>query len=100
MDRLKEKWGITSNFQFWVIMLMFSLAGMSVVYIRKPAFELLGLTNAPLWIKVPAYVAIVFPSYKLLLLFWGTVLGQFRFAWWFVRKMLFRMRLIRTEPHR
>ena len=94
--RLKKKWGINSEMQFWVIMLMFSLAGSSCVFVRKPIFEMLNITsdtNPIVWFC--AWLMVIFPAYQVLLMFWGTVLGQFQFAWWFEKKMLRRMGLYR-----
>lgn len=98
-QRIKEKWGITSEFQFWVIMLVFSLAGSSTVWIRKPIFALLGVgpDTAFLW-KFLLWLAIIFPAYQITLMFWGTLLGQFRFVWWFEKKMLRRFGFFRNEP--
>lgn len=95
MDRLKQKWGIESSFQFWVIMVMFSLAGMSVVRLKIFLYPYIGIGAAtPLWIKVVAWPIVVIPCYYLLLMFWGTVLGQRRFAWWFTSKTMRRMKLL------
>lgn len=98
MSRLKQKWGITSDLQFWIIMVVFSLAGMSVIFVKRPIFAALGITSeTSLWITIPLWVAVVFPSYQVLLLFWGTVFGQFRFFAAFQKKMLRRMRILPRE---
>lgn len=97
--KLKQKWGIKTEFQFWVIMLIFSLAGMSTVWIRKPVFAMVGVgpETAFLW-KFLLWLAVIFPAYQVMLMFWGTVLGQFRFVWWFEKKMLRRMGFFRGQP--
>jgi len=88
--RLKLKWGIESNWQIAVIMIAFSLAGSSVVIIRKAYFNLLGFDNSTaLWLKTFAYLLFIFPAYQVLLLGYGTLLGQFRF-FWEKEKALFR----------
>ncbi len=93
--KLMKKWGIRTEFQFWVIMVIFSLAGSSTVYVRKPAFELMNITEAtPFFLKFVAWLIVIFPAYQILLMLWGTVLGQFQFVWWFEKKMLRRMRLM------
>ena len=92
--KLKNKWHITSEFQYWVIMVVFSLAGSSVVYIKRPVFAYAGIgPETPFLLKFLMWLVVVFPGYQVLLMFWGTVLGQFRFVWWFEKKMLRRMRL-------
>lgn len=82
-DRLKAKWGIDSNFSFWMIMLTFSLAGLSITQIRPIYWNLLGFTeeHPSMWVKVPTYLLLVFPTYQISLLLFGTVLGQFKFFW-------------------
>jgi len=82
VDRLKKKWNITSHWDFWAIMIVFSLAGMSIVYVRKPLFYLFGITaTTPFWIKFLTWLAIVFPTYQINLIIFGFLLGQFNFFW-------------------
>lgn len=98
-ERLKKKWGITTEAQFWVIMLVFSLAGSSTVWVRKPVFALLGVgPQTPFVLKFLLWLAVIFPAYQIMLMLWGTLLGQFRFVWWFEKKMLRRFGLFRNEP--
>jgi hypothetical protein len=82
MDKLKNRWGIRSRRDFFMINLVFTLAGMTIIYQRKPIFQLLGITeHTPLWIKVAVYIPVVIPCYQLNLIIYGTLLGQFRFFW-------------------
>lgn len=82
ITKLKTKWNIHSNWDFWMIMIAFSLAGMGVTKIRPIVFHLLGIeTDTALWIKVCVYIPLIFPLYQLLLLIFGTLLGQFSFFW-------------------
>ena len=43
MNKLKEKWGIRSNFQFFIILVVFSITGSIAVLIAKPLLNLVGL---------------------------------------------------------
>ena len=95
MSRLKEKWGITSPWQFWAIMLVFTFAGLAITQMRGPVFHLLGIQpETPFWIKTVVYLLSIFPLYQLFLLIFGALLGQFRFFWekektmarWLVRR--------------
>ncbi len=80
--RLGRRWGLDSTWRILAVLLAFSLAGMSVVYARKGIWLLFRFTDdTETWIKVVTYLALVFPLYQLLLLAWGTLLGQFRFFW-------------------
>ena len=82
MERLKRKWGIDSNWDFFLIMLIFSLAGMMVSVTRRPIFALVGITpRTPFWIKALVYIPLIVPIYQLSLLFFGFILGQFSFFW-------------------
>lgn len=82
IERLKKKWDIKNNFDFTMIMIVFSLAGMNVSLCRKPLFHLLGVQReTSLWIKTLVYLAFVFPTYQLSLLLYGFILGQFQFFW-------------------
>ena len=82
MERLKKKWNIESNRDFFLIMLVFSLAGMSIGFFRRPIFHLLGITeHTHLWIKILSYIPLIPPIYQINLLFYGFVFGQFDFFW-------------------
>jgi len=80
IQRLKQKWNINSNWDFCAIMLVFSLAGSSIGFFRKPVFHALGITpETPLWIKIVIYIPLIVPIYQLNLLVYGFLLGQFNF---------------------
>ena len=87
--KLKTKWNIQSDKDFWMIMLTFSLAGMTIFPIRRLIFPLVGINHStPLWIMIPSYILICFPSYQIGLLLFGTVLGQFKFFWEWEKKTI------------
>ncbi|HLF17876.1 MAG TPA: DUF6787 family protein [Candidatus Omnitrophota bacterium] len=82
LAHLKHKWNIKSNWDLFLIMVVFSLAGMFILHERKPIFHLFGITKeTPFWIKTVVYLPIVFPLYQLNLLIFGFLLGQFDFFW-------------------
>ena len=79
---LKKKWNVDSDVDFFLIMTVFSLAGMSISFVRKPIFHLLGITAAtPFWIKTLVYIPLIPPVYQMNLLIYGFLLGQFGFFW-------------------
>ncbi len=97
-QKLKTKWNIDSDRDFWLIMLTFSLAGMGISLIRIFLFPLLGISEAtPTWLIVLCYIPSAFFMYQIGLLFFGTLLGQFKFFWEWEKNMLRRLRLIRTK---
>jgi hypothetical protein len=89
MAHLKKKWNIESNWDLTMILLVFTLAGTSITFMRKPIFHLLGIeSDTALWIKVAVYIPLIFPLYQLNLIIYGTLLGQFRFFWEKEKQML------------
>jgi len=82
LQRLKAKWGVPSTRRVLVIMVVFSLAGSSILWMRKFFFGLLGFTtDTSAWITVPTYLLIMVPTYQVFLLVFGTLLGEFQFFW-------------------
>ncbi|MEX0273320.1 MAG: DUF6787 family protein [Flavobacteriaceae bacterium] len=100
MNKLKQRWGITSNVQLVVILIVFAITGSSSVYVAKPFLDWIGLdrTGFPdAWWGGTAYWTLrllaIFPFYQVLLVLFGWLFGQFRFFWNFEKKMLSRMGL-------
>jgi hypothetical protein len=86
--KLKDKWGLESLWQVIVVLVVFSLTGSSVVFLRKEFFSLIGFDeNTAMWLKTVTYILFIMPAYQLLLLAYGTLLGQFRFFWEKEKKM-------------
>ncbi len=78
--RLRERWGLG----LWgatAVLVAFALAGMTTVRLRSPIIGLLLRSDAPGWIQWAVYLVIMVPLYQLLLLGYGTLLGQFGFFW-------------------
>ena len=78
MKRLKEKWGITSNFQLFIICIVFAITGSFSVLITKPVIlfifgDLDGLNPLLSWLL---RILILFPIYQVLLLFFGFIFFQ------------------------
>ncbi|WP_310555500.1 DUF6787 family protein [Flavobacterium sp.] len=90
MEKLKQRWGIHTNFQLVIIFVVFGITGSSSVFVSKPIFEFLGITKASmnLFLFYILKIIIVFPAYQVLLLFFGFISGQFTFFWNFEKKML------------
>lgn len=86
-SKLKKKWGIRRTIDIVFILIVFSLAGMSIVYVRAPVFEVLEIENTHIVIKTIVYLLVVFPVYQFFLLFFGLLLGQFQFFWDKEKKM-------------
>ena len=90
MKRLKEKWGITSNFQLFIICIVFAITGSFSVLITEPVIlfifgDLDGLNPLLSWLL---RILILFPIYQVLLLFFGFIFFQYKFFYQFEKKIL------------
>ncbi len=95
MNKLKERWGVTSNFQLLIIFVVFSITGSLSVFITKPLLGIVGISKETLPIIVYYFLKIIliFPVYQVLLIFVGILFGQRTFFWNFEKKMLTRLKL-------
>jgi hypothetical protein len=100
MDKLKQRWGIQSNFQLLVIFVVFAITGSASVYVAKPFLVWIGMSKANFpevwwgdWIYWLLRILLIFPIYQVLLIVFGWLFGQFQFFWGFEKKMLSRMGL-------
>lgn len=85
-EKIKERWEVENLWQVIVILVIFSVTGMSALYVKKFVFGLLGFTSAtPYWVRFVTWIVTVLPSYQVLFLFYGFILGQFDFVWRFER---------------
>ena len=93
MDKLKERWGIESNFQIVIIFLVFAINGSLAVYLADPVTHFIGIakeTTNPI-IYWPIRIIVVFIVYQITLVIVGTIFGQKKFFWNMEKKMLQRM---------
>ena len=96
MEKFKKRWGITSNWQVLVIILVFSLNGSFATWVAGPVTHFLGLnpeTFKPYLLYLFFRILLIFPIYQITLPLVGWVFGQFSFFWNFEKKMLQRIGL-------
>ncbi len=94
MNKLKKRWGITSNWQFYVIFTVFAITGSTSAILSKPVTNYIGLTKETLgFFYLPIRLLLIFPIYQVLLVLIGYVFGQFTFFWSFEKKLLRRIKL-------
>ena len=93
MKKLKERWGISSNWQVVVIFIVFGITGSTSAKIAGPIVEFLGITqeNTSGWIHWPVRILLIFPVYQVLSIIFGWIFGQFQFFWAFEKKILRRL---------
>ena len=87
LEILKKKWGV-SGLDFFLICLVFSLTGITVVLIKPLIFDLLLPDKTSNLIKWFTYIIIIFPTYQLLLLLYAYIFKQFDFFWAKQKKLL------------
>lgn len=94
MNSFKKRWGISSNFQFSIIIIVFAITGSASALLSKPLCLWLGITKEGFhfWFT-PARLLLIFPIYQVLLVFIGFLFGQFQFFLAFEKKMFKRMGL-------
>ena len=82
LQKLQDKWQLQSLWQVFLVLTVFALTGTTVLWIKKPLFDLLGISmeKGGFW-KTVLYLIFVLPLYQLILLAWGFLLGQFSFFW-------------------
>ena len=92
MENFKKKWGIETNFQLTIILLVFAITGSSSVKFANPLIDFIGITPDKFyWLLYwTLNILITFGLYQVLLLIFGTLFGQFKFFWEFEKKMLSR----------
>ena len=96
-NKLLKIFRVKSNFQLFIIFLVFGITGsLSVVLGKYVLIKLVGesfMDNDFYWI---IRIIIIFPLYQILLIIIGTLFGQFRYFWEIEKKILARMGLIKS----
>lgn len=100
MKKLKERWGIHSNFQLIIIFIVFAVTGSLSAYLAKPTLDFLGLSRGVFpehfmggFLYYALRILLIFPIYQVLLVVIGSIFGQHKFFWNFEKKMLSRLGL-------
>ena len=95
MNNFKKRWNIKSNWQVFVIIVVFAITGSCSAILSKPVLSFFGIirNETSAWLYWPLYIILIFPIYQVLLVFFGFVFQQFEFFWAFEKKMLRSMKL-------
>ncbi|MEJ2596157.1 MAG: prolipoprotein diacylglyceryl transferase [bacterium] len=97
-QKLKKRWGIENDWQVAIILLVFALTGFTFLYVRPWIDRLFGLSpEDAFWLKALVFIVILLPVYNILLIIWGTLLGQYKFFRNFIIKFFSRMLSIRKK---
>ena len=88
----KDRWGISSTWQFIVINIVFAASGFSILYTKSYIYELVGLPlEASFGIKLLLFIVVVLPLYNIYFLIWSIVFGQYKFFVRYQKKILTRI---------
>ena len=95
MEKLKAKWGLTSNFQIIIILIVFAINGSFAAWAAKPITQFFDLSpdNMNTYVYWTLRILLIFPVYQLTLPLVGFIFGQFRFFWKFEKQFLKRLGL-------
>lgn len=93
IEKLKKRWKLDTVRQVIIVLVIFSLAGMSCLYVRSFVFDIIGINSqTPVWLKATLWVVVDVSSYQVLFLAYGFILGQFEFVWRFEKKSFNRIK--------
>ncbi|MBW2937988.1 diacylglyceryl transferase [Aureisphaera sp. CAU 1614] len=89
VKRLKARWGVDTNWRVFVIFTVFAITGTTSAKFAGPLTEVLGITKElnP-FVYWPIRIIIILPIYKILLVIFGWLFGEYTFFKQFVLKML------------
>ncbi|SEB45034.1 hypothetical protein SAMN04489761_0791 [Tenacibaculum sp. MAR_2009_124] len=95
MEKLKQRWGISSNLDLIAIFIVFAINGSFAAWVAKPITAFIGLSPQTIspWFYWPLRILLIFPIYQTTLPIVGWIFGQFKFFWEFEKKFLSRIGL-------
>ena len=93
IEKLKERWGIESNWRLAKIFFIFSITGMTAVRLRKLVFPLIGIdSSTPTWLFVLTWILLITPSYYFFMVIYSILLGEKTFFFGILNKTLSRFK--------
>ncbi|MGY5351388.1 DUF6787 family protein [Wenyingzhuangia sp. IMCC45533] len=95
MEKLKQRWGLKSNWEILAILIAFSINGSFAAFIVRPALSIIGISkqNLNLFVYYVLYIVPVFLVYQFTLPYVGWLVGQYSFFKNMQSKMMKRMKL-------
>ena len=90
LDKIKKRWGISSNFQILKIFIIFGITGSTAAWISEPLCNILGINTDNLGVIIYWLIRIFLITvvYQFILIFVAFLFGEFKFFCKFVRKFL------------
>jgi hypothetical protein len=94
LEKLKQRWQVTSIGQVVIILIVFACTGFTVMFLKEPVLSLVqAQEERTIWFSV-GYYLLILPIYNVVLLFYGALLGQFSFFLAFEKRMLKSMQKV------
>lgn len=95
MEKLKQRWGIESNWAVVAILIVFAINGSFSAWVAKPITAFLNIypENTNIILYWFLRIILIFPIYQITLPIVGWLFGQFKFFWAFEKKFLSRLGL-------
>ncbi|NBW27416.1 MAG: diacylglyceryl transferase [Flavobacteriaceae bacterium] len=95
MNKLKERWGIATVYQFILIIVVFAINGSVSARISSFLMKLIGINedNTHWFIYYLILLVLVLPIYPFLLMGFGYLFGQSKFFFPFGKRMLAKIGL-------
>ena len=88
MNKLKQRWGITSNWQLTVILIVFAITGSTAGKVTSVLTKLIIPESSGWILHAVAYIVIVVTIYPIFLVFFGRIFGESEFFGPFARKII------------
>lgn len=89
LEKLKQRWNVSSVKDVIIILVVFALTGFSIMYLRRLLAANFEWAQAN-WFR-NIYYWIIFPVYNLVLLMYGFLFGKFQFFWEFEKRFFKRI---------
>ena len=95
MNKLKSRWGITSNYQLAIIFIVFAINGSLSAKISSYLLLEFGITkeNTNVLLYYVVLLVLVLPLYPFMLIFFGWLFVQSKFFTPFAKKMIRSMKM-------
>ncbi len=97
IKKMQDKWELKSLWQVILVLVVFSLTGFTVLFIKEPILKLITGGAEREWWMTALYILLILPIYNVILLCYGFIFGQFNFFWKYEQKMLRRFRFKKND---
>jgi len=95
MQMLKRIFKVESTTQLVLVFIVFSVTGFGALYIAKPLMGWVGINEGemPWYAFWPLRLLFMMTAYQVMLIFFGTLFGQFDYFWRMEKRILKRFGL-------